>query len=132
MTISPAEWLDYAKNSVGVASEAARRSAASRAYYGAYHAVRPIAEPLALKRNVSLGSHEGLIKALTEVRTNDVGNQRANAYRSLGHLLSQARVSRISADYKVNAAFTEKQVATAIEEAEAVISHIAAYESLLS
>jgi uncharacterized protein (UPF0332 family) len=130
MPISPTEWLDYARTQVGAASEAAWRSAASRAYYGAYHATLPIATPLL--GSDGGGSHERVIKALTNCRSNDVGPQRASALKSLGYLLSHARASRVAADYNTSVCFTGHEAAAAIDEANSVLAHIAANQAVLA
>lgn len=130
MPISPTEWLDYAITQGGGSGEAAWRSAASRAYYGAYHATLPLVTGLLAGGDG--GSHERVIKALTGCSAKDFGPQRANALKSLGYLLSQARASRVTADYNTSAGFTGKQAAAAVEEAKSVLAHIASNQALLA
>lgn len=118
MPITPKEWLEFAKKTVGT-DEASNRSSASRAYYAAYHAC------LALSNSLPdppppppKGLHDRAIRALSNCPIRGSTRERDKTVRKLGIGLGQLRDLRTRADYKVGEAFGANDSQQAISSCE--------------
>jgi uncharacterized protein (UPF0332 family) len=112
--MKPEDFLQTASDLIKSGSEADLRSAASRAYYAAFHACKElsssvIVEEVETKQSKSTGSHEKIIRTLTScVGIKDSANlnmETNKKCRILGKALKSAKSSRTFADYKINDAF---------------------------
>ena len=83
--------------------EAARRAAASRAYYAAWHCA---CEKLGIRDYIG---HAPLVRALMESGSDPLVKA--------GRLLNQARRRRVHADYRLERAFSEQDMRACIEAA---------------
>jgi uncharacterized protein (UPF0332 family) len=123
MPIAPREWLEFAK-SLGGQSEASCRSAASRAYYGAYHAAQRVAETLPAPADTNCGMHELVIRTLMECPIKASTKPRDLAVRRIGVLLMRARDGRTAADYDTRSAFPSQRATETIEVCEDIFAKI--------
>jgi len=105
MSVSPRDLLreasDIAKRED---SEAARRSAISKAYYAAYHAARIFHATLPRpgRSKVGVGEHENLIHQLRNP-DNKINPELAKKSVAVGELLLRLRPFRVTADYEIEA-----------------------------
>ncbi|HHH26865.1 MAG TPA: hypothetical protein ENK57_00730 [Polyangiaceae bacterium] len=121
MPVDPHDILDLARaiGKLRSSDEAARRSAASRAYHAAFHAARlhvwrwRLAAPPGVH-----GTHQGLIEALAS--SPDPADQR-NGYR-----LRQVRDIRHRADYDIHVPFEPSEVRQALREADDLVRRLTA------
>nr|WP_314487497.1 hypothetical protein [uncultured Kingella sp.] len=108
------EFLDFAQKHAGQ-SEAADRSAASRAYYAVYHACLDyaIAQGFDFSPFLRGGYHSQLIRFYTEHDNRQ--------YRAIGKTLKQMRDCRVMADYALEAPFTAARAHNQIRQAVALL-----------
>ncbi|OQX01779.1 MAG: hypothetical protein BWK73_44990 [Thiothrix lacustris] len=98
---TPLELLQFAESLVGV-SEVSDRTAASRAYYAAYHACRD--KYTTLEKREGAGMHRSFIDGLID--------SNISQDRGIGYMLDSLHRMRIKADYKLSSEFS---TANAIE-----------------
>ena len=98
MAVTPQALRDGAQQAALGAgdSEVERRSAASRAYYAAFHRCQPIAH--AHPVFVDTGSHRRVVEAMTGSANKQI--------KSIGWRLEQCREKRVKADYHLADEFT--------------------------
>ena len=92
---TPLELLQFAESLVGT-SEVSNRTAASRAYYAAYHACTN--KYTTLGKREGAGMHRSFIDGL-------IGSN-ISQDRSLGYMLDALQRMRIKADYKLSSEFS--------------------------
>ena len=78
------------------------RNAASRAYYAAYHACRPVGERIGLSAERNIGVHAQLGRTLTV-------HSKSMTHRSVGYMLRERYNIRIWADYDLDRDFSEEE-----------------------
>ncbi len=120
MPVSPPDWITLAKGLVGT-DEIANRSAASRAYYGAFHACKSLADQLPDPVKFQ-GMHDRAIRAMMECPVTSANRNTAMAIRSLGVVLNQCRSLRTRADYDCLLSFSQSDAQVAIGLAEKIIA----------
>jgi uncharacterized protein (UPF0332 family) len=98
------------------------RSAASRAYYGAFHACRPLADRLPDPPNHKGGMHDRLIRAMMECPISATKRDVVMAIKKTGILMSQLRSIRTKADYKCDESFLQADAEEAINTACSTIA----------
>jgi uncharacterized protein (UPF0332 family) len=103
MAVTPDAYLRAAIAILGAngASEIDFRSAASRAYYAAYHCAVDLAKDLPVKSVIKGGYHELVIKTLASAGSDPFGRKCAR----VAYLLSSMRGTREVADYHLDADF---------------------------
>jgi uncharacterized protein (UPF0332 family) len=120
MPVVPADWIAFAKGLLSN-DEISNRSAASRAYYGALHASKPLADQLPDPVKFE-GSHDRAIRAMKEYPVTIANKSTALAIHRVGILLSQCRSLRTLADYNCSIAFSGSEAEEAIGFAEQIIA----------
>lgn len=120
MPVVPADWVTFAKGLLS-SDEISNRSAASRAYYGAFHASRPLADQLPDPVDFE-GSHDRAIRAMKECPLTKANRDTAMAIRRVGIQLGQCRSLRTRADYKCSEGFSESEAQEAIAFAEQILA----------
>jgi uncharacterized protein (UPF0332 family) len=120
MPVVPADWITLANSLVGQ-NEIANRSAASRAYYGAFHACRPLADQLPNPVTFE-GMHDRAIRAMKEYPVTTANRNTAMAIHKIGILLGQCRSLRTKADYKCSDPFFNSEAQEAIDFALKIIA----------
>src|SRR4051794_14471838 len=118
------QWADFLRVAEELArqdSEAARRSAVSRAYYAAYNIARKKLPPDLTPKFGDRGIHVQLWTAYTQ--------RKAMQLRTIGMNGERLRVSRTRADYDahINCAPSPKDVAAAIKNATHIVKQLAEY-----
>ncbi len=101
MSVNPIDFLAIAEELIGGSSEIHYRCAASRAYYSAYHRCLDIGDALLGGEDETVGKHERLIRKLANYPKTEEPKEVNMKIRALGHMLSQARNIRTTADYKL-------------------------------
>jgi uncharacterized protein (UPF0332 family) len=121
MPITPRQWLEFAERILGN-DEAASRSAASRAYYAAFHASRALSDALPNPPTPPAigGMHDRAIRALAHCPIRKSKRERDKAIRKIGIILGQARDIRTKADYDTKLPFTREEGQEAIDLAKRV------------
>lgn len=116
MPITPRQWLEFAERILGD-DEAASRSAASRAYYAAFHASIPLSDALPDPPTPPPigGMHDRAIRALAHCPIRGSKRDRDKAVRKVGIILGQARDIRTKADYGTGIEFTRVEGQEAID-----------------
>ncbi|MBF0448593.1 MAG: hypothetical protein HQL67_10355 [Magnetococcales bacterium] len=116
MRISPLDFIRSAEKMLEIDLEINDRNAASRAYQGAYHACKQLKNALDLKPLTTAPEQEespkNLARSLIQIPLPRCKNQhwdRTIQIRQLGHLLSNARDMRHSADHDLDLAFSRKK-----------------------
>lgn len=112
MPVSPTEWLNFATALLGD-DEIANRSAASRAYYAAFHASKPLADQLPNTIH-SDGMHDRAIRAMKECPATTANRSHVLAIHRVGILLGQCRSIRTIADYRCGIDFSKAEAQEAI------------------
>ena len=121
MPVDPRDILDLARaiGKLRSGDEAARRSAASRAYYAAFHAARRHAWRKNLPPAPGVAkTHQALIEALES--SCDPQDQR------VGYRLRQVRDIRHRADYDIQVSFEHSEARQALREAEDIVRRLTA------
>ena len=114
MPVSPAEILKSAEALAEGSSEVDWRNATSRAYYAAFHRVRPIAEGLGF--SARRGSvHLDIVRSLTDLRN-------SQSIKSLGYMLDECRRFRARADYEIDEEFSPRYCQTVLEQARRMLA----------
>jgi uncharacterized protein (UPF0332 family) len=121
MPVAPADWITFAQTLVAD-SEIANRSAASRAYYGAFHLALPIADRLPAPANSKGGMHDRAIRAMCEYMGTAANRDKATAIRKVGTVLNACRSLRSKADYDCDLDFAPSEAQEAIGFAKAAIA----------
>jgi len=103
--------LDLANSLYLAGDEVSLRSAASRAYYAAYHACLPIADNLPSK-SVRGGSHERVIAILAAAPSKSI--------RKAAAQLKMAKDTRVIADYDLDSSFRNLDAISTIRKAESI------------
>lgn len=93
--------------------EAALRTAASRAYYSAYHAAQEIFNTTVNRNERAGGMHARFIQSLT--------NSSNKNDRAIGYMLKSIYDLRIAADYDLSDVFKETQCADAVKKTQKLI-----------
>jgi uncharacterized protein (UPF0332 family) len=112
------EFLKLAENYVTERSEAAWRSAVSRAYYAAFHVARDFVISLGFVTPRSEIAHAYLWRRL--------GNCGLSSLALAGSRLNQLRGERNRADYDLNDDLTQKDAKAAVKSAAMVIAALQA------
>jgi uncharacterized protein (UPF0332 family) len=120
MPVVHTDWITFAKGLLG-GSEIANRSAASRAYYGAFHLCKPLADKLPDPVDPK-GMHDRAIRAMSEYPVSQANRNTAMAIRSLGYKLWQCKSLRTKADYDIHLAFSQTDAEETISLAEKAIA----------
>ena len=120
MPVAPADWVDFAKSLLG-RDEISTRSAASRAYYGAFHACKKLADQLPDPPK-SEGMHDKAIRGLQEYPVTTKNRDAAMAIHRVGIQLAQCRSIRTRADYKCGEEFAPSEAQEAIVFAEQIFA----------
>lgn len=122
MAIEPGEFLDLARRLIGEENEVGFRTAASRAYYSAFHACRRLAStlPKTAKRKKRTGSHQLLIDRLRHQPFPSENRKIARQIREIGNLLEKGRDGRTTADYKLERPFSRADAEETIARAEKI------------
>jgi len=112
------DFLTVAEHLYQQEGEVFKRSAASRAYYCAFHVCQNIADTQQLPpaQNRNTGSHQQLIKRLLHS-----DNKRLN---KLGTVLRQGRDLRTEADYKLSSTFSKENAFKSLQFATFIAEHI--------
>jgi uncharacterized protein (UPF0332 family) len=105
MAITPPDLLNFARSLLPATTEPPWRSAASRAYYFAYHSCFPLAASLGLVDDGKGGSHHQLIQTLITHPVAAATRDKDMKIRSIGYLLRNARARRVDADYDLTCSF---------------------------
>lgn len=95
-------------------SEALLRTAASRAYYGAYHAAQEAFNTTVNRNERAGGMHARFIQSLT--------NSPDKHDRAIGYMLKSIYDLRITADYDLSDTFKETQGSDAIKKTQKLIA----------
>lgn len=102
-------FLEVAERSLNTeADEATRRTAASRAYYAAYHYANPIVD-LSMLPTGSMGSHERVIRALRLSGHHEAELQ--------SQILRELKTERTTADYVLTVSFSLLRAQNAVIKA---------------
>jgi hypothetical protein len=128
MSCSPAEILALADELSNGPTAAYWRSAASRAYYAAYHAARiwhdtRLPAPGMCAPDVR-GVHEEFIERLRHPAPETKGDLRVKS-ATIGRVLLGLRRMRVRADYELNESFTRDEALTAVSQADQVLADCA-------
>jgi uncharacterized protein (UPF0332 family) len=123
MPVTPVDLLQFARELLGARSELSDRAAASRAYYGAFHACRSVHGTLPYAAGSSRGAHAAVIEDLRNFLGNPPEFQRR--IRILGTLLKQLKGIREHADYDIADLFTSDEAAEALTQAERIGARVA-------
>ncbi len=106
----PTQWhelLELARAiATGMQGEAARRAAASRAYYAAFHCA---SEHLGIREYIG---HAKIVERLLCMQSHNM--------QAAGRLLHQAMRRRVKADYQLGRPFTEEDMRACMRAAERV------------
>jgi uncharacterized protein (UPF0332 family) len=120
MPVAPTDWLTFAKGLLSN-DEIGNRSAASRAYYSAFHASKPLADQLPDPIE-SDGMHDRAIRAMKEYPVTVKNRDTAMAIHRVGIQLAQCRSIRTRADYKCGEVFSKSEAQEAILFAEQIVA----------
>ena len=128
MPVTHIEWIAFAKGLV-TGSEISDRSAASRAYYGAFHACKPLADtlpepPPLPPAQPKGGVHEQMIRTMCECPVGAKTRDRDMAIRALGFVMRQCKSRRAKADYDIKVEFTKAEAEEAIGMAENALAKL--------
>jgi len=124
MPVKPREFLNVAAILTEHNSEAALRSAVSRAYYSAYHhGIHTVDIKLPTTKNLIYagGCHQQLKAKLLDGKS--------TAWRRIAYSVDDLRKSRILADYHLDASITVDAAKKAVVEAENIIQALDALET---
>lgn len=126
MAITPVELLQFAKSFVGDTDEVSWRTAASRAYYCAYHATQPLGALLPDPPYASevKGSHDRHIKKFTDFERGGAYGTHFSQIRGIGYILQQMRSLRTRADYKIDEQFLASQARESVQFAQKLLEKI--------
>jgi len=122
MPVAHTDWIAFAKSLVG-GSEIDNRSAASRAYYGAFHACKSLADKLPDPLDPK-GMHDRSVRAMSEFPVSPTNRNTAMAIRKVGHIMMQCRSLRTKADYHIGIDFYQTEAEETIRLAEAAIASV--------
>jgi len=121
MTIGHRDFVVSAEDMLKTNTETGYRNAASRAYYGAFHACQMLRERLGIPiyANIDGGMHEKLIGSLESCGQyhRDTNKQ----VKRLGVLLRIVRTHRTSADYQLEKEFTEVTAQNALTQTKKIV-----------
>lgn len=112
MSTSSIEILDLSRSLIAQKEEVSFRAAASRAYYAAFHACKPIADKLPIS-SANGGVHNRLIASLADAPDQSL--------RKAAARLKMAKDTRVTADYHLGEDFTELDAISAIRKAEDIL-----------
>ena len=116
MAVTPDQLLAAAERLLGQGvDEADWRSAASRAYYGAYHRCRLVADSAGLDAMQAAGVHAALVAAFLEPLN-------PRPIRALGYMLDQSRLSRVDADYKIDVPFSRADAESTVADCKRLLA----------
>ena len=115
------DFLDTARHLAGRGGEADARSAASRAYYGVFHAARDLLTALRFRTPRADRAHNYVY-----VRLNNCGHA---SIEDAAFLIHELRGLRNQADYDMHRLLPPKAVADAIADAERILQAIDALSS---
>lgn len=121
MSITPADILKVADELSRFSSEAHSRSAASRAYYAAFHTAKSwhdtaLPAPGMCRGDLRGRSHEELIERLRHPAP-ECSPVLRDSSKSAGLILITLRSRRVLADYQLTEAMTRDEAVTAVETA---------------
>ena len=118
MAITPSDLLMYARKLRDDPSEPAQRSAASRAYYAAFHPCRDLAKTLPRPKSAGRGAHQQVIATLANFEGEP--GARRDRVRRLGELLQHAKDLRTRADYYLDRDFSSAEAQMTLSYAERI------------
>jgi uncharacterized protein (UPF0332 family) len=122
MSCKPHDWLELAKELSTHPTEIAKRSAVSRAYYAAHHAVlKTFPEIAGQPRNKNETSHAFVIRRVTAYAAEKTNVGREEAGKIAGRL-DAARRERNTADYHVDAVFPPYAVSETLKKAIVILN----------
>ena len=119
MSVSSADFLAFATGCHSVGNEINYRNCVSRAYYGVFHAARPVGEAHCPDPNahLHLGDHERLherFKAST-----------IQGAKPIGYVLKAMKDARHRADYDIDDTVALSDATQSLANAQAFASHLA-------
>lgn len=121
MSCNPHEWLDLAQELAVHKTEVGQRSAISRAYYAAHHAVqKTFPEVHGQRREKTESSHVFVIRRVAAYAADikNVGRKEAGV---IAERLNAARYERNAADYHVDEVFPPYAVAQTLRKAVLIL-----------
>lgn len=122
MSISPANFLNAAERLLAGEDEVDHRNAASRAYYGMYHACQQWCDSLdgfAISGTGRGGVHFRFIQAMADYR-----GPEADKVKSIGNMLKHIKNLRVKADYKLHESFSAAYAAIACNTSRKAMEEI--------
>ena len=117
MAVTASVLLAAAARLLSGGNEVDYRNAASRAYYAAFHACRPVGLTLGLQEVPERGPHWDLIEIFKR--------QGDTKYLSIAHMLEQCRRLRVRADYEIEEDFDEARAQTTLSQCERILERVA-------
>lgn len=123
MSISTSDLLHFATTLSNGTSECEWRSAASRAYYSAYHKVLGVADSCLPPSPYAIGEHERLTDRL---------KQQGVKGKSLAYVLIDLKRVRTKADYKLGESFRQQEATDLIANCPAVFAKADEFHALVS
>lgn len=119
MSVASADFLAFATHCAGGGDEISYRNCVSRAYYGVFHAARPVGEALCPDPNahLSIPTHERLherFKAST-----------IKGAKSIGYVLKAMKDARRRADYDIGDLVTASDATQSLANAKAFTVYLA-------
>lgn len=116
MPVSPIDFLRVAENLLKSTSEIDHRSAASRAYYSAFHYCTPLASYLDPVAKPKSGLHNAFIDIFI--------SSSVRKAKAIGYMLRQCHNLRIKADYAIKDEFHYHEADTVIKEAKRIFEAV--------
>lgn len=121
MPVTPEELAQYAgqvfENS---GSEVELRAAASKAYYSAFHTLRPLGDMIPEAPDNMFGTHKRLCHQLMNDCPPGAGERDQGKIRELGQLLLMTRDARHQADYDLSEEFSSATAKKAVNRASEI------------
>lgn len=131
--MEPIEFLDKARDLLKSSDESDSRTCISRAYYAAYHSCLKLASKIQRYQPTpkDAGSHEALIRELTNYPAAEYGSDIARKIKSVGHILAQLKKHRVQADYFLEAEIDKQLPQEAITMSERILEKVGELEALI-
>lgn len=118
MSITPSDLLAHAQSLLGN-HEPSNRSAASRAYYAAYHECQAVFKTVVCAETEKSGMHNKFITGMTRSPNKQD--------KMIGYILRDNYQLRLSADYNLESDFSEKKANQAVKQSERLMGMVQAY-----
>ena len=123
MAVQPEDIRALAEALLEHSHESHHRSAASRAYYAAYHAARALEQHYDLLIGGGGATHQAFLGRLREYR-NPAAPDTARSINALGYLLTQMVGVRNVADYEIGSDFSQDNAQENLEQANRVFQKV--------